>query len=270
MSAAEDLHKKLLLEKKLVPALNRYHADILRNFTNTFARVGVIPPMVQFDSALESILAAHYAATQSAFTGSISDDMPPGAELTPAEKAAIATALVAYFKREASSRARDINRTTEDNLNRAVLMASDTQQPDKPTISLIEVAFIAAGIAHHVLGNRSNSIAVTETQLAAESTKATEAEVLFGMNPSVAGGDNVRGDSQPTKVWESVGDDHVREAHLEADGQEVPISEPFIVDGESLMFPGDTNLGASAGNVINCRCGVSYNTAEIADQRLEV
>mgnify|MGYP001561987886 CR=1 FL=1 len=270
MSAADDLRKKLALEKQLVPKLNAYHADILRNFTNLYARVGIIPPMMQFDAALASILTVHYAAAQSAFTGSISDDMPHGAEITAAEKAEIAAALVAYFRREAARRAEDINGTTADNLRRSVELAVATQEVDKPPLSRIEIAFFAAGIAHRVLSNRSSSIAVTETQLGAEATKATEAEVLFGMNPSVAGGDNIREDSQPTKTWESVGDDHVRDAHLEADGQEVPISEPFIVAGESLMFPGDTNLGASAGNVINCRCGISYNTAEIADQRQEV
>jgi hypothetical protein len=270
MSAAEDLRKKLLLEKRLSPVLNKYHADILRNFTNIYSRVGVVPPMAQFDAALASILSTHYAAVQSTFTGSISSDMPPGAELTPAEKAAIAAALVAYFKREALRRAEDINGTTADNLAWSVQMAVDGQPSDKPPLSRIEVAFMAAGIAHRVLANRSASIAITETQLGAEATKATEAEVLFGMNPSVAGGDHVREDGQPTKTWESVGDAHVREAHIEADGQEVPISEPFIVDGESLMFPGDTNLGASPGNIINCRCGISYDTAAIAEQRQEV
>lgn len=29
---------------------------------------------------------------------------------------------------------------------------------------------------------------------------------------------------------------------------------PFVVSGQKLMFPGDWNHGASAGNIINCRC----------------
>lgn len=269
MSAITDLRKKLQLEKQLAPKLASLNAEILRNFTNVYSRTGIIPPTRQFDEALAAILSNHYAAVQSAFTGTIADDMPPGAALTNTEKAAITAALVAYFKRMSDQRSRLINRTTDDNLQNALRMTIDEQPQDKPPLSRIETAFIAVGVAHRVLSSRAQSSAVTETQLAAESTKATEAEVLFGMNPSVAGGDNIREDDQPTKTWESVGDDHVREAHLEADGQEVPISEPFIVDGESLMFPGDTNLGASAGNVINCRCGVSYNTAKIAEQRQE-
>lgn len=54
------------------------------------------------------------------------------------------------------------------------------------------------------------------------------------------------------KTWVAVGDARTRDAHRHADGQIVGIDEPFMVDGEKLMYPGDQN--GSAGNVINCRC----------------
>lgn len=57
-----------------------------------------------------------------------------------------------------------------------------------------------------------------------------------------------------TKTWRSVGDSKTRPAHRAADGQTVPYDRPFIVDGEQLMFPGDSSLGAKIGNTINCRC----------------
>jgi len=44
--------------------------------------------------------------------------------------------------------------------------------------------------------------------------------------------------------------------HQSADGQIVKIGEPFVVSGELLLFPGDRSMGASIGNVINCRCTV--------------
>lgn len=56
------------------------------------------------------------------------------------------------------------------------------------------------------------------------------------------------------KVWVAVGDNRTRLAHKEADGQTVPINEPFIVHNEKLMYPGDPN--GSAENVINCRCSM--------------
>ena len=59
------------------------------------------------------------------------------------------------------------------------------------------------------------------------------------------------------KAWLTSGNANVRAAHLVA-GEEyspakaIPIDEPYIVDGEELMFPGDD--AGSAGNVINCHC----------------
>ena len=54
------------------------------------------------------------------------------------------------------------------------------------------------------------------------------------------------------KVWDSESGRRTRPAHLEADGQKVPIDQPFIVGGEALMYPGDP--AGSAANTIQCRC----------------
>jgi|WetSurMetagenome_2_1015567.scaffolds.fasta_scaffold41335_3 hypothetical protein len=59
------------------------------------------------------------------------------------------------------------------------------------------------------------------------------------------------------KIWRAGGADS-RPAHLAADGQKVATDTMFNVGGEMLMFPGDSSHGASAGNVINCRCGMYY------------
>lgn len=56
------------------------------------------------------------------------------------------------------------------------------------------------------------------------------------------------------KTWHCTYDGRTRHAHAEADGQTVRFTEPFIVDGQELMFPGDTSRGATAKNVIQCRC----------------
>lgn len=54
------------------------------------------------------------------------------------------------------------------------------------------------------------------------------------------------------KRWDSKDDTRVRVAHVAADGQVRPISQPFIVDFEALMAPLDPS--GSPSNVINCRC----------------
>lgn len=55
-------------------------------------------------------------------------------------------------------------------------------------------------------------------------------------------------------TWRAVDDSSTRPTHRQASGQTVEFGKPFIVGGEKLMYPGDTSLGASAENTINCRC----------------
>jgi SPP1 gp7 family putative phage head morphogenesis protein len=52
------------------------------------------------------------------------------------------------------------------------------------------------------------------------------------------------------RQWLASLDERTRPAHLEANGQVVAIDEPYIVDNEELMFPGDPE--GSPGNIINC------------------
>lgn len=54
------------------------------------------------------------------------------------------------------------------------------------------------------------------------------------------------------KRWLTSGNANVRAAHRDANRQTVPVSEPFIVDGEALMNPGDPK--GKPANVINCHC----------------
>ncbi len=64
------------------------------------------------------------------------------------------------------------------------------------------------------------------------------------------------------KQWLTSGNANVREEHLAADKQIVPIDEPFLVGGEELMFPGDTK--GSPENVINCHCvSIAINEEEV-------
>lgn len=54
------------------------------------------------------------------------------------------------------------------------------------------------------------------------------------------------------KQWLASGLSNVRPTHQDADGQIVPLSEPFLVGDDELMFPGDPN--GSPSEVINCHC----------------
>ena len=58
------------------------------------------------------------------------------------------------------------------------------------------------------------------------------------------------------KRWMCTKDARTRLGHALADGQTKPVDEPFIVDGEKMMFPGDKSMGAHGYNIYNCRCSM--------------
>lgn len=61
------------------------------------------------------------------------------------------------------------------------------------------------------------------------------------------------------KKWIDVGDKRERKTHLEVGGITLPIGEPFSVGDSLLQFPKDTSLGASADEIVNCRCSIQYS-----------
>lgn len=64
------------------------------------------------------------------------------------------------------------------------------------------------------------------------------------------------------KVWDSAGNDgRTRDSHLKLDGTAVGLNEPFVspATGRSMMFPGDSSMGADGEDIINCRCRVRYD-----------
>lgn len=65
----------------------------------------------------------------------------------------------------------------------------------------------------------------------------------------------LRASGIPYKVWHSRRDDRVREEHLHADGQKVPVRSPFLVGGQPLQWPGERTAPVLE-LTINCRCWV--------------
>lgn len=56
------------------------------------------------------------------------------------------------------------------------------------------------------------------------------------------------------KEWIATTDARTREAHLELDGVQVDIDEPFVNSIGRIMYPGDPN--ADPANTYNCRCSI--------------
>jgi len=64
------------------------------------------------------------------------------------------------------------------------------------------------------------------------------------------------------KEWLSASDNRVRMWHQSANGQNRDLNDPYDVLGEKLMFPGDGSMGASAINLVQCRCCETYELPE--------
>lgn len=56
------------------------------------------------------------------------------------------------------------------------------------------------------------------------------------------------------KEWRAILDSRTRATHVVANGQVVPIDQPFEVGDSFLQFPRDMSLGASMDEIANCRC----------------
>lgn len=87
----------------------------------------------------------------------------------------------------------------------------------------------------------------------ARTVAVTEVHRAFNMGALAASmRAQVRLQQQLTKTWNARDDSATRPGHARADGQTVPVNQPFIVNMEPLMMPGDP--AGSPSNVINCRC----------------
>jgi len=106
----------------------------------------------------------------------------------------------------------------------------------------------ARGYSNNLLRQRGETIARTETLKALNAGRQEALDQLIE-NPN----NDVRAEDV-VRAWDSTGDARTRETHAAADGQVAAQGVPFTVGGYSMMYPGDTSLGAPAGETVNCRC----------------
>ena len=61
------------------------------------------------------------------------------------------------------------------------------------------------------------------------------------------------------KTWLTIMDGHQRDSHAEVNGMTIPISEPFDLQGGSVLYPRDESLGAEDSELIACRCSLTFS-----------
>lgn len=114
-------------------------------------------------------------------------------------------------------------------------------------------------------------------QLGAKATMLARTD-LIGMSNGAGQGvakmlnEAARSNNEPEpigdKVWLSSHDARVRDTHAAADGQRVPLDQPFNVGGEPLAYPGDP--AGSNAETINCRCTELYEEGKAAAKKPDV
>ena len=255
------LRQKLKLEKTFARELASYFAEQKRR-KKTGKEISSIKP----------VLERHYKRIVKEFTGvKIKQDV----------QNKISESFEFIIAGKAQQRAEEIDKITEDRWKRSIQAARD-QEPDATEETLL---LIALQIFRNYNKNRVQTISISETQTVSESvrfeiTKAVHLEmeqIILEQNRQRAkelydlSGDytsyqiyneiDIKPEAILTgllltakKKWMTMGDARVRDIHNAANGQEQYYLEPYQVGGELLMFPGDGSLGASAKNLVNCRC----------------
>lgn len=148
--------------------------------------------------------------------------------------------LTAWNKKQLAQHVTAISKATKRSISQIVLSGIDDGLTTDEIADAIAESFSFSA-------SRAETIAQTEV------TAASNAGRRFAIKA------NVSNFSKLTKVWSAVGDRRTRASHSTASGQEQKFNVAYKVGGASLMFPGDTSLGAPAREVVRCRCTEVYS-----------
>lgn len=110
---------------------------------------------------------------------------------------------------------------------------------------------LAAGDTQQELTDRVKAVYTKASDLRAESIALTETNVAINSGRFAA----MKAAKVEQKAWLASNLMGSRPTHQQAAADYktgIPLTEPFVVGGEELLYPGDP--AGSAGNVINCRC----------------
>lgn len=276
MTAAEDDEKRKQ-EERLARALKRFFSELAAAWAAVYADSGAMIDPMDMGAELSSVLEKSYLATMRLFSGKYMDQLEK--QLKVAEESApdseraktlgwwldirkranpiIADAVSFYAVTRAVEQAVQILGTTGDVIARSVAATLARIADEGLTMTNAEIASETRRIIEEYNANRLGTISETEVQNAAQTAKQMEAQTTSDVAASTAAEDDEFETAKKqdiVKTWITMRDKSVRKPHVKAEGQQQQVKDPFIVDDELLMYPGDMSLGASVKNVINCRC----------------
>lgn len=121
-------------------------------------------------------------------------------------------------------------------------------------LSAADVDRISGRYSDRMLKSRADTIARTES---ITTLRAGRREgVLQGVEAGAIREDRVK------RIWDATLDSRTRPDHVAMEGETVDgMDAPYVLpDGSRMLYPGDTSLGASADQTIQCRC---YEAIEV-------
>lgn len=246
--AQRQLNAKLKFEKKLAAGVRRFlkkQNKQASEYAEKFA--------MQFDASnneqeIKAILDDHYNMVIGKFYPSVVRDAnaalaSAGVEKIDRNDPLVIAAILAFINQSTSDGAEWITARS----NRDISVAFRTTDTNTEAIEKLDNSVL----------RRSQQIATEHTQRAAEGGKSEVSRAVQRASQGAAFAAAV--EMLREKTWMTRMDKFVRDAHQMALFQTVRATLPFVVGGEQLMYPGDMSLGASIGNVANCRCSAIYS-----------
>ena len=274
--AEEELQQKLRMEKPVAVQIRQLLRNMSLDLATVYAATGTIIDADAYKDDFIGILRPAYRRSANFFGSQsekelLKDKNSDNPSLLIAAFGALAgingttideeieaytvrknAATIEFINRSVPQRAEFITETNQKELNNSVMRANAELVTAGIAFTSIQVGNLASKNFRESSLFRGNMIAATEIQNAAEGAKQIEATQLERTLTPIK--NRELGALETKKEWNTQGDEVVRPEHRAADLQQVGFRQPYSVGGESLRFPGDTSLGASLGNTINCRC----------------
>jgi len=253
-SLMRDTRDKIEREGIIAAALLRtYFKPLSTAAFKNYASFGAFPNLDEHKTTLTNLLNTQYDGTSKEFISQVRDSL--GAPENSAELNELINAQNEINKSmDIVSATKFITETTNKDLNRSVRDIIVAAALVGIVLSDEEVAKMGKKKFDELSRGRLDTISMTQTQQAAEGAKNSEMQTLV-RNTAIFVAANVNlGRDKIQKTWKTVRDNRVRRAHMAAESQTVEFNTPYIVGRQRLMYPGDTSLGASLDNIINCRC----------------
>lgn len=259
--AETEFAKKVRLENRMLPEIKSVFSQMVVDYVSRLVATGTIPRAAEFTDEWRATLRRQYRRVGKVFLGTRRGSkfyeiiLETKQTLTLEQNAALVAGYSIWSRDFGIQQSAFITQTNQrqygDALQTATGQAEEQREETGVTLGAAAIAALAGLELRKLFRARETAIANVQTQAPAEEAKRREAIAV--------GGTEGRTEDVIKKTWQTVGDEKVRLSHVTTNGQRRPGNTAFTVGGENLRYPGDSTLGASLRNTVNCRCAAIWD-----------